>query len=376
MRIIGLKTALLLLLAVLLAASTAGCGKETAASAPEPMRSAEPTPKPEPEPTATPASEPTSTPEPDRSISLSAAFGDETLNEGSLSPDEIGFYFCDGETEARIAIVSREEVLAWHAAQKTLPRPRFFESYLPEKFSELYPFLDYAYVHSFSRVCIPTARFAFSDFSTGWKYLPLTYNVNNERLSAFRAAVFDSDGGEKLEYVTVVINGMDWYGRGNEYTEAMAAAEALVESIPEGSGEYEKALYLYRWLTENVSFYQGDYYTGDWNLLYDALIRKQTVCAGYVEALDVLYNLAGIECFMVGGSIYVNDAWGKHVWNAARIDGDYYLFDATLDAGIPASQYRFFGVSAKTIQSVYPHTMISGTDAYLPPCTNDLPLPE
>ena len=310
------------------------------------------------------------------SISLAEAFGEESLTEGTLSPDEIGFYFWDWETDPRIEVLPREEVLAWHAAQRTLPRPHYFESELPESFRELYPFLDYAYVHSYSRVCIPTTEFPYSDFSYGWKYLPMTYNVNNEKLSAALSGAFELESGEKLQYITIVINGMDWFGRGSEYLEAMAAAEALVAEIPEGSSEYDKALYLYRWLTENVSFYDGDYYSGDWNLLYDALIRKKTVCAGFVEAMDVLYNLAGIECFMVGGSVYVNDCWSTHVWNAAKVDGEYYLFDALMDAETPPSKYSYFGVSEETVNSTYPRSMAGGSEKYCPSCTRDLPLPE
>ena len=372
----GSKRISLLLIALLLAALPAGCGRKAAEPAPEPDPIVGSVPEAAPDPTPEPAPDPTPepSPAPERDISLAAAFRDDSL-EGSRSPDRIGFYFCDGETAARIETLPREEVLAWHAAQKTLPRPRFFEDYLPESFREIYPFLDYAYMHSYSRVCIPTDSFPYSDFSAGWRYLPLTYNVNNERLSANLAAVFDLEDGRKLQYITIVINGMDRFGRGSEYQEAMAAAQALAAGVPEGSSQQETALYLYRWLTENVSFYEGDYYGGEWDLLYDALIRRQTVCAGYVEALDVLFNLAGIDCFMVGGSLYVNEYWSSHVWNAANVDGEYYLFDATLDAGVPASDYRFFGVSEDTMQAVYPRMLLGGSEKYCPPCLRDLPRP-
>ena len=376
LKTLGLRGASLLL-AAMLAVCTVGCGKGSAEPVlPTATAAAAPTSAPEqtPAPTPAPTSEPT--PEPDRSIRLAAAFGDDGLTEGILSPKEVGFYFRDLDAAPRIEVLPREEVLAWHAAQKTLPRPRFFEDRLPEYFRELYPYLDYAYVHSYSRVCIPTAEFSFSNFSNGWKYLPLTYNINNERLSAFLAGIFEPEGGGKLEYLTVVINGMDWYGRGSEYLEAMAAAEALAADIPEWSSEYDKALYLYGWLTENARFDEGDYYSGDWNLLYDALIRKKTVCAGFVEALDVLYNLAGLECFLVGGSVKVNGVWSGHLWNAAKVDGEYYLFDATMDAGKPPSDYSFFGVSEETMQSVYPRALMGGAEEYCPACTRDLPLPD
>ena len=59
----------------------------------------------------------------------------------------------------------------------------------------------------------------------------------------------------------------------------------------------------------------------------------------------------------------------------AKIDGEYYQFDATWDAGVPPELYSFFGVSSETLQSYYPRLIRGYADEYCPPCTEDLPLP-
>ena len=320
-----------------------------------------------------------SEPEPDRSLSWSKAFSDNSLPEGSLTPEEIAFFQADDEGNPRIVNVPKEDVQAWWDAQETLPRTRYFEQYMPEKLQELYPILDYAFAHSYSRFCVPTASFTATDISGGWKYLPLTYRINNNGISTLTPAVFDLGEGKTLQYVTVTLKGMDKQGLMSEYQEALAAAREIVASIPEGSSEYDKAMYLYKWLTDNVSYFTDgvptDYYETEWNLLYDTLVRHDTVCAGYAEALYVMYNLAGIECFTITGALYDGTEWAGHIWNVAKIDGDYYLFDSTWDAALEPADYCFFGVSDASMQAYYPRLLLENTKEYMPECSKDLPLP-
>ena len=161
----------------------------------------------------------------------------------------------------------------------------------------------------------------------------------------------------------------------SEYQESIAKAREIVAEIPAGSGDYDKILFLYQWLTEHVRYDFNDYYESEWNLLYDTMIKNQTVCAGYTEALYVMANLAGVECFTQAGNINDGGGWSSHIWNVAKIDGEYYLFDSTWDEGLDPSRYCFFGVSSETMQSYRPRLIIGMLKDYCPPCTKDLPLP-
>ena len=313
--------------------------------------------------------------EPDRSLSWSKAFLDDTLPEGFLTPEVAAFYAAGDEGKPEIRNVPLEEVLDWWNRQDSLPRTRYFEKFMPERLEDLYPFLDYAFAHSCSSFCVPTTTFTATDIAGGWKYLPLTYRINNRGISTLTPASFDLGDGRTLQYVTVTLRGMEKQGVMSEYQQSLAAARDIVAGIPEGSSEYEKALYLYQWLTDNVYYDYGDYYESEWNLLYDTLVKKKTVCAGYAEALYVMYNLAGIECFTVYGSIYRDGDWSNHIWNVARIDGEYYLFDATWDAGSLPDYYLFFGISEERMQAFYPRILLGQPEEYCPPCTLNLPRP-
>lgn len=380
-----MKRGLSFLLAVLLVMTLCGCagkGERTEEQSGLPEATGQPAQEPGPvtipEPTAEPTPEftPEPTPEPNRDLDWSKAFREEyLLSEGSVTPEVVAFFSDGEEIGPEIVNVPIADVLAWWAAQETLPRTHYFEQFMPEKLQDLYPILDYAFAHSYSRFCVPTTTFTATDVAGGWKYLPLTYRINNNGISTLTPASFDLGGGKTLQYVTVTLKGMDRQGVMQEYQESLAAAREIVAGIPEGSSEYDKALYLYRWLTENVHYYDGDYYESEWNLLYDTLVKRDTVCAGYAEALYVMYNLAGIECFTVLGAIYMDEEWGAHIWNVAKIEGEYYLFDATWDTGLPPERYQFFGVSENTMQSIYPRTYLGQPEEYCPPCTRDLPLP-
>lgn len=112
-----------LLLAVLLAVVPVGCGNRTSEPAP-PLQSAEAAPVPTAEPTPAQTPEPVPTPEPtpapNMEISLAAPFGEDSLTEETLSPDEIGFYYwywdCEMERGSRFCLAAR----CWHG----MPRRR------------------------------------------------------------------------------------------------------------------------------------------------------------------------------------------------------------------------------------------------------------
>ncbi len=367
--------AFLLTLLMLAALVLTGCsGRETPETTPESM--AEPTPEPTAEPTPEPTLEPTPepTPEPDRSLSWARAFRDESL-EGSLTPEEIAFYTLDAEENPVIVNVPRSEVLTWWNEQESLPRTSFYEQYMPEAVLSLLPTLDYAMGHSYSRFCVPTTEFSTTDVGVAQSFLLETYRINGNGISAEICANYDMGDGCTLRYILVTLRGMDSPEIPNEYQEAFAAAKKIVAGIPEGSGDYEKILFLYRWLTDNVVYDYNDYYGNKWNLLYDTMVKKQTVCAGYSEALYVMANLAGVECFTQDGAFYNGEDWVYHIWNVAKIDGEYYLFDSTWDGGVDPSRYCFFGISDETMQSFASRLILGTLKDYYPACTKDLPTP-
>lgn len=187
------------------------------------------------------------------------------------------------------------------------------------------------------------------------------------------------EGDQTLNYTLFTMPGMELFDM-DKYHAALEAAQEVVDSVPKGYNEKQTALYLYNYLTENVSYDYDDYYGrdsggSDWNLVYDALVNHSTVCAGYTEALYYLYNLAGIECITISGYIPATE-WdtegGYHIWNIARVNGDYYYFDATWDAGYPMYAYQFFGISEERLLSYYPRDIAAFEAEISPTCDKNL----
>lgn len=62
------------------------------------------------------------------------------------------------------------------------------------------------------------------------------------------------------------------------------------------------------------------------------LDTKIAVCAGYAQLVKAIGDAAGLEVVVVVGKTRSSDGLG-HAWNAAKVEGKWYLIDATWDAG-------------------------------------------
>ena len=86
--------------------------------------------------------------------------------------------------------------------------------------------------------------------------------------------------------------------------------------------EYEIIRYVYEYLIRTVDYAKD---AKDSQNIYSALVRKQSVCAGYARATQYLLEKMGVFCTYVTG---VTDGQ-PHAWNLVRCDNDYYYVDTT-----------------------------------------------
>ena len=115
---------------------------------------------------------------------------------------------------------------------------------------------------------------------------------------------------------------------------AYEEAVKIIAGIPEESEtEYAVAKYLYEYLVCNTNYTQDEEYDSSVEpALYHALTGQMTNCDGFANALTLLYNMAGIECFNV---FYPGDEQGPgHTWCIANIDNKYYHLDPSNDASV------------------------------------------
>ena len=87
---------------------------------------------------------------------------------------------------------------------------------------------------------------------------------------------------------------------------------------------YHSILDIFRWLRGNVEYQSGGTIK---HTAYSALIEGQGVCESYAGAFYRLALECGIDCRIVTG--YLID--GHHAWNIVKLDGAYYIIDATDD---------------------------------------------
>ena len=118
--------------------------------------------------------------------------------------------------------------------------------------------------------------------------------------------------------------------------------------LNDGMSEYQRALKLYDWLCMHVAYDHAyldtDVPTGAHGVYGEgALLDGTAVCSGYAEAYKWLLERAGIESTVVIG--VARSSGGAHAWNLARIDGEWYQFDATRDESGNGSNHNYFGLT-------------------------------
>ena len=132
---------------------------------------------------------------------------------------------------------------------------------------------------------------------------------------------------------------------------ASVAAECLASGA---STDYDKALWLHDWLTNNAHYdLTYSYYGAD-----GVLLLGTGVCDSYSKAYELLLNAVGVESRRCTGTA----GGGGHAWNAVCMDGIWAQVDCTWDDptsgdsdadSVPVSGYEshdYFGLSDKLMQ--------------------------
>ena len=74
--------------------------------------------------------------------------------------------------------------------------------------------------------------------------------------------------------------------------------------------------------------------------------KKKTLCTGYAYLVQELASLAGLECEIINGYGKTNKSFKyikmpNHSWNAVKLNGKWYLSDATWSSGFIDDRYLF-----------------------------------
>lgn len=122
----------------------------------------------------------------------------------------------------------------------------------------------------------------------------------------------------------------------DEKMAALETAKSVVDALPAGLTDIEKAEELYRYVADTIIYtdYPAESDDAVYPYLYDGLVTGKTHCDGYTNALALLLRLAGIENAEKDYSPDGDDAIG-HTWNCMEIDGKWYNLDAVGEDYIP-----------------------------------------
>ncbi|MGN0432609.1 MAG: transglutaminase domain-containing protein [Lachnospiraceae bacterium] len=130
------------------------------------------------------------------------------------------------------------------------------------------------------------------------------------------------------------------------------ADEVIANVITPDMTQREQAEAIYSYLAQNVSYDQR-YYSDRVNMPYEsqtavgALRDHTAICSGYANALKILYEKLGIPCYNVTG-LYFRE---HHMWNLAKLDGEWLWFDVTSDRG-NSSEYGFLRFALTELDEV------------------------
>ncbi len=189
--------------------------------------------------------------------------------------------------------------------------------------------IRYAYENGIEEIEFPV-EFGDAEIYYGWEYAGLHFP--NIPLAAGSCDIaLTAEGYYKIHIADSVLKAA------SHTEETIAAAKEIVDSMPSACvTDADKAYYLYDWVCRNIAY---DVFHADSTInvnnepqsAYGALVKKRAVCDGIAGAVQLLFNMADIEC----GKVYVYssdpDDETSHVWNYAYIDGEVWDFDATWD---------------------------------------------
>ena len=141
---------------------------------------------------------------------------------------------------------------------------------------------------------------------------------------------------------TTVVNKMTWEYRipreeiEKEMERFRLAVDNCMEDVYEGDTDAMKALSIYYAYSKDLEYDYAAYDMDEDASFYRtspfcAITDHTGVCYNISEGLAFLFNMVGINA----GSVGSYEGAGAHEWVIAQLDGQYYYFDATWEAGYP-----------------------------------------
>ncbi len=114
-----------------------------------------------------------------------------------------------------------------------------------------------------------------------------------------------------------------------------ARVNEIVQEAKQQGGTFEQVLSVYEAIIRGTEYdkqlAESDVSADLGRSAYGCLVDGKTVCSGYALAFNMVMKELGYECGVEFDTLGMSSLSDGHVWNYAKLDGEYYYFDLTWD---------------------------------------------
>ncbi len=254
--------------------------------------------------------------------------------------------------------LGKEEVLGY-SSKYSDTMTGYFKEQLDENETYIYNAFMYASENGYSDIFLPEEVFGngSNDRLQELEYVitflscDSPFVAHNYTTNSKLTGNVEQFAGKSYHHIQLETLGEEYKSRREA---AYEKAKSVVASIPQDyNTDKQKAQYLYNYVAEN-SVYVTDGYSTRNIPVADLLIDGKAICDGYADTVTMLFNMAGIETASANG---VNTETNQgHTVNFAKLDGEYYYFDASADSIVNEKGFRpafYFGMSWEEVSDSF-----------------------
>lgn len=268
-----------------------------------------------------------------------------------ISSSNTLYYFSNDTSISADGTISldKAEVLGYNSKYSDT-MTGYFKSQLDENETYIYNAFMYASENGYSDIFLPEDVFDGSydklqeiEYVITFLSCDSPFVAHNYTTNSKLTGNVEQFAGKSYHHIQLETLGEEYLSRREA---AYEKAKSVVASIPSDCDtDKQKAQYLYNYVAEN-SVYVTDGYSTRNVPIADLLIDGKAICDGYADTVTMLFNMAGIETASANG---VNTEKNQgHTVNFAKLDGEYYYFDASSDSIINEKGFKpafYFGMS-------------------------------
>jgi len=140
--------------------------------------------------------------------------------------------------------------------------------------------------------------------------------------------------------------------------EVEKAAEKVISGLSNPDDEWQTELEIHDYIVDNCRYELSEPKLVC-SSVYGMLVNGYAACEGYSKAAKLLFDMVGIESAIVSGmSTGADGNEGPHMWNAVKINGDFYYLDCTWDDPVSKNgeeilTYAYFNLNDEMISQTH-----------------------